>query len=41
MTALMVEARGVRKHYGSTEVLKGVDLFEVIDAPQECRLARP
>jgi polar amino acid transport system ATP-binding protein len=26
MTALMVEARGVRKHYGSTEVLKGVDL---------------
>jgi polar amino acid transport system ATP-binding protein len=26
MTALMVEARGVRKHYGSTEVLKGVNL---------------
>jgi polar amino acid transport system ATP-binding protein len=26
MTSLMVEARGVRKHYGSTEVLKGVDL---------------
>jgi polar amino acid transport system ATP-binding protein len=26
MNALMVEARGVRKHFGSTEILKGVDL---------------
>jgi polar amino acid transport system ATP-binding protein len=25
-TGLMVEARGVRKHYGSLEVLKGIDL---------------
>ena len=26
MTAPMVEARGVRKHFGSTEILKGIDL---------------
>jgi len=26
MNAPMVEARGVRKHFGSTEILKGVDL---------------
>ena len=26
MNALMVEARGVRKHFGPTEILKGVDL---------------
>jgi polar amino acid transport system ATP-binding protein len=26
MTTLMVEARGIRKHFGSIEILKGVDL---------------
>ena len=26
MTAPMVEARGVRKHFGSTQILKGIDL---------------
>jgi polar amino acid transport system ATP-binding protein len=26
MTALIVEARGVRKHFGSTQILKGIDL---------------
>ena len=26
MNALMVEARGVRKHFGSVTILKGVDL---------------
>ena len=26
MNAPMVEARGVRKHFGSTEILKGIDL---------------
>ena len=26
MTAPMVEARGVRKHFGSNQILKGIDL---------------